>query len=138
MVFRNPFRFGRALPWRPAGETKPIWNIDKELNVVSLTGNIIDVIRFVEPYSENFLGNMMIIESGTGREILRQVWQRILTTMEKGQSQTPFDTGMFTALVTSFSFGLDENTDPADERYLLHNFFAYLKSYSTKKHTIDI
>ena len=126
MVFRNPFRFGRALPWKPAGGTKPIWNIDKELNIVSLTGFIVDLIRFVEPYSENFFGNTMI-ESDEGRTTLRQAWQRILKTVEKSQSQTPFNTGIFTALATSFSFGLDENTDPADERYLLHNFVAYLK-----------
>ena len=125
MVFRNPFRFGRALPWKPAGDTKPIWNIDKELNIVSLTGFIVDLIRFVEPYSEKVFGNMMI-ESGAERTMLRQVWQRILKTVEKSQSQTPFNTGIFTALATSFSFGLDENTDPADERHLLHNFVAYL------------
>ena len=59
--------------------------------------------------------------------MLRQVWQRILTTVEKSQSQTPFNTGISTALATSFSFGLDENTDPADERYLLLSFVAYLK-----------
>ena len=35
MLFRNPFRFGRALPWKPGGETTPIWTIDKELNIVS-------------------------------------------------------------------------------------------------------
>ena len=34
---------------------------------------------------------------------------------------------MLTAAAISFSFGLDENSNPADERYLLHNFVAYLK-----------
>ena len=126
MVFRNPFRFGRALPWKPAGGTNPIWNIDKEMNVLSLTGFIVDLICFVEPYSEKFFGNT-IIESDAGRTMLRQVWQRILKTVEESQSQTPFNTSIFTALATSFSFRLDENTDPADECYLLHNFVAYLK-----------
>ena len=126
MLFRNPFRFGRALPWKPAGETTPIWSIDKKLNIVSLTGFVVDLISFVEPYSEKFFGNT-IIESDKGRNMLRQVWQKILKTVEKSQSQIPFNTGVFTALATSFSFGLDENTDPADERYLVHNFVAYLK-----------
>lgn len=126
MMFRNPFRFGRALPWKPAGETTPIWNIDKKLNIVSLTGFVVDLISYVEPYSETFFGNT-IIESDKGRNMLMQVWQKILKTVEKSQSHIPFNTGIFTALATSFSFGLDENTDPADERYLLHNFVAYLK-----------
>ena len=42
MMFRNPFRFGKALPWKPAGETTPIWNIDRRLNVISLTGFVVD------------------------------------------------------------------------------------------------
>ena len=125
MLFRNPFRFGRALPWKAAGETTPVWNIDKKLNIVSLTGFIVDLVSFVEPYSERFFGNTMI-ESDEGRKVLRQSWQKILKTVEKSQSQIPFDTGLFTALATSFSFGLDESTNPADEPYLTHNFVAYL------------
>ena len=126
MVFRNPFRFGRALPWKPAGETTPIWNIDKKVNVISLTGFVLDSVKSVESYNESFFSNAMIDSDG-GRTVLTQVWQRVLKTMESGQSQTPFNTGILTATATSFSFGLDENTDPADERYLLHNFVAYLK-----------
>jgi len=34
---------------------------------------------------------------------------------------------MLTAAATSFSFGLDEKSDPANERHLLHKFVAYLK-----------
>lgn len=34
---------------------------------------------------------------------------------------------MITAITTSFSFRLDENSDLIDERRLLHNFVAYLK-----------
>ena len=126
MLFRNPFRFGMALPWKPAGETTPIWSIDKKLNIVSLAGFIIDPISFVEPYNEKFFGNA-IIGSDEGRNMLKQVWQKILKTVEKSQSQIPFSTGILTAAATSFSFGLDENNDPADERYLVHNFVAYLK-----------
>jgi hypothetical protein len=126
MVFRNPFRFGRALPWKPAGETKPIWNIDKKLNIISLTGFVIDAVNFVEPYNESFFGNAMIDSDG-GKIVLTQVWQRILKTVGKAHSQTPFDTSTLTAAATSFSFGLDENTDPADDRSLVHNFVAYLK-----------
>lgn len=126
MLFRNPFRFGKALPWKPAGETPPIWNIDKKLNAISLTGFIADSISFVERYSERFFGNAMI-DSGEERNKLAQIWQRILRTLEKSQPNIPFSTDILTAAATSFSFGLDENTNPADERYLLYNFVAYLK-----------
>ena len=126
MVFRNPFRFGRALPWKPAGETKPTWNIDKELNIISLTGFVVDPVNLVDSYNERFFGNAMI-ESDEGKTVLTQVWRRLLKTMEESQSQIPLSTSILTAAATSFSFGLDENTDPADERYLVRNFVAYLK-----------
>jgi Heterokaryon incompatibility protein (HET) len=125
MLFRNPFRFGKAVPWKPAGETKPIWIIDKKLNVLSLSGFIVDPIEFVESYNESFFGNMT--KSDEGRNVLKEAWQRILKTVEISQSQTPLSTNILTAAATSFSFGLDEKTDPADERRLLHNFVAYLK-----------
>lgn len=126
MWFRNPFRFGMALPWKPAGETTPIWSIDKKLNILSLTGFIVDPISFVEPYNERFFCNATI-ESDEGRKMLKQVWRRILETLEKSQSQIPLSTGILTAAATSLSFGLDENINPADKRYLVHNFVAYLK-----------
>jgi hypothetical protein len=85
MLFRNPFRFGKALLWKPAGETKPIWNIDKIMNVLSLSGFVIDPIKYVESYNESIFGNVTI-KSDEGRNELKQVWQRILTTMEKSQS----------------------------------------------------
>ncbi len=125
MLFRNPFRFGKAVPWKPAGETKSVWDIDKKLNILSLSGFIVDPIKFVESYNESFFGNMT--KSDEGRNILKQVWQRILKTVKNSQSQTPFSTSILTAAATCFSFGLDEKTDPADERHLLHNFVAYLK-----------
>ena len=125
MLFQNPFQFGRALPWKPAGETKPIWNIDKKLNILSLSGFVVDPIKFVESYDESFFGNAMTKSDG-GRNALKQVWQRILKTMNN-QSQIPFSTSVLTAAATSFSFGLDEESNPADERRLMHNFVAYLK-----------
>jgi hypothetical protein len=29
ILFRNPFRFGKALPWKPAGATKAVWKINR-------------------------------------------------------------------------------------------------------------
>lgn len=126
MLFRNPFRFGRALPWKPAGRTTPIWSIDKELNVISLTGYFVDSVKLFNSYNEGFFGNAMI-ESDEGKSALTLAWQRILKTVEESQSQIPINASILAAAATSFSFGLDENTDPADERYLVRNFVAYLK-----------
>lgn len=126
MLFRNPFRFGKALLWKPAGETKPIWNIDKKLNVLSLSGFVVDPVKFVESYNERFFCNA-ITKSDEGRNMLKQVWQRILKTVENSQSQIPFSTSVRTAAAMAFSYGLDEKSDPADERRLIHNFVAYLK-----------
>lgn len=126
MLFRNPFRFGKALLWKPAGETKLIWSIDKTMNVLSLSGYVVDYIKYVTYYNESIFGNVTI-ESDEGRTELKQVWQRILTTIEKSQVQIPFSTSVLTAAATSFSFGLDEKSDPANERHLLYNFVAYLK-----------
>ena len=126
MLFRNPFRFRMALPWKSAGETTPICCIDKKLNIVPLTGFIVDPISFVEPYNEGFFGNATI-ESDEGRKMLKQAWRRILETVEKCQSQILLSTDILAAAAASFSFGLDENINPADERYLVQNFVAYLK-----------
>jgi hypothetical protein len=126
MLFRNPFRFGRAVPWKPAGETKPIWSIDKKLDVLSLSGYAVDPIKFAESYNESFFSNDTI-DSDEGRDTLKQAWQRILKTVENSQSQTPFSTRTLTAAAISFSFGLNHKIDPAEERHLLHNFIAYLK-----------
>ena len=126
MMFRNPFRFGRALPWKLAGETKPVCNIDKKSNVLSLSGFVIDSIKCVDSYNESVFGKAMT-ESDEGRDMLKQAWQRILKTVKAGQSQMPFTAGMLTAAAMSFSFGLDESSNPADESCLLHNFLAFLK-----------
>lgn len=94
--------------------------------MLSLSGSVVDPIKYVESYNENIFGNATI-KSDEGRNALKQVWQRILTTIEKGQIQIPFSVSVLSAAATSFSFGLDEKNDPADERHLLHKFVAYLK-----------
>ena len=125
MLFRNPFRFGKPLPWRPAGDTTPIWSIDKKSSILSLSGFVVGPIEFVEPYNESCFGNVMT-ESDEGRKTLNQVWQRILETMRKRLLNVPFTAEELTAAATSFSFGLDEKSNPANEELLLQRFVAYL------------
>jgi hypothetical protein len=126
MLFRNPFRFGKPLPWKPAGETAPIWTVDKKSNILSLSGFVIRPIEFVEPYNESLFGNAMT-ESDQRRKTLKEVWERILKTMEDSQLHAPFDAAVLTAAAKSFSFGLNEKSDPADEHLLVQRFAAYLK-----------
>ena len=59
--------------------------------------------------------------------MLKQVWQRILKTIEESQLHIPFSANLLTAAAKSFSFELDENTEVAHEGYLLDDFVAYLK-----------
>jgi len=127
MLFRNPFRFGKALPWRPSGDAQPSWSIDKELNVLSLSGILIDRVAFAEPYNETCFCNSST-ESGEGRTALRPTWQRILGTLQKARSESPpWGVSLLTSVAASFSYGLDEKSDPADESSLMRNFVAYLK-----------
>jgi hypothetical protein len=125
MLFRNPFRFGKTLPWKPAGGRKPNWSIDKTLNVLSLSGLVVDPVEFAEPYNEAYFCDSMI-ESDKGRNELKQVWQRVLSTLKMARPETPFSAKVLTAVAASFSFGLDEKGNPADERSLVRNFVAYL------------
>lgn len=126
MLFRNPFRFGKALPWKPAGATTPVWNVDKDSYIISLTGFLVGSIKFFASYSESFFSNAMI-QSEEGRSTLKQAWRGILSIVEESQSQVEIHATSLTAVATSFSFGLDEQSGPADERYLLLNFIAYLR-----------
>jgi hypothetical protein len=96
------------------------------LNVLSLSGFVVDSIKYVESYNESVFDNAMT-KSDEGRNVLKQVWQRILETVKNSQSQIPLSISVLIAVATSFSFGLDEQSNPADERRLLHNFVAYLK-----------
>lgn len=126
MWFRNPFRFGKPVPWKPAGDTKPVWSIDRKANILTLSGSIIDTVEFVEPYNESYFGDKTI-ESEDTKDHLKRAWQRILGTMENIQTRLPFSSDTLTAAATSFSFGLDESTNPAETHRLLQNFVAYLK-----------
>ena len=126
MLFRNPFRFGKELPWKPAPESsQPIWSINKTQNVLSLSGFVIDHIRSAEPYNQSIFGNALT-KSQEARATLKGVWHRILTNMSDG-SHTPLNPKVLAAAAASFSFGLDENSFPASEEYLMFNFVAYLK-----------
>lgn len=126
MLFRNPFRFGNRVPWKPAGDSKVVWSIDKSLNVLSLSGCIAGRIQSVRSYNESFFGNTMLT-SKDGVETLKKEWSEILKMIEDGASHSvPFSRAVINATANAFSFGLNEKSLVAEENYLLHNFVAYL------------
>ena len=126
MLFRNPFRFGNEVPFKPARDSEPIWAIDKEANVLSLTGFDIGTVASCEPYNQKIFGHTLP-ELQEGRDSLRSIWLRLLSTLETSQPQLPFDAQTLTAAALSFTFGLDKNANTAHEHDCLLSFVAYLK-----------
>lgn len=55
MLFRNPFRFGGSLPWKPAGHTTATWSIEKAFNILSVEGYNFDSIQPVDTYPRKLL-----------------------------------------------------------------------------------
>jgi hypothetical protein len=124
MLFRNPFRLTSGVPWRPTGETTPIWSIDKEHNILSLKGISLGIIEYAEPYNESIFGTV-IASSPEGSKELNQIWSRILKTFEN-KFPTPLSAEVLTAAAVSLSFGLDEKKTITEDRKLMLNFIAYL------------
>ena len=126
MLFRNPFRFGKHLPWTPVGKLEPIWSIDKSDDILSLHGILIDTIESAEAYNENYFGNAKI-DSVEERGALGHAWHRILTSLQARQLQKPLSVDALTSTAASLSFGVDDKSVPASETMLRRNFLAYLK-----------
>lgn len=60
MLFRNPFRFGKLMPWKPTGVTRPAWSINKDTNVLSLSGFSLVGITHDGSYNQlNFANSIM-------------------------------------------------------------------------------
>jgi hypothetical protein len=114
------------LPWRPGGNTEPAWSIDKTSNMLSLSGIFIDSIAFAESYNEACFCNTMM-ESDVGRTALHQLWQTILGTVRKARPEVSFNAELLMALAASFSYGINDRGDPADESSLMRNLVAYLR-----------
>jgi Heterokaryon incompatibility protein (HET) len=132
MLFRNPFRFGKSLPWKPAGESYPQWRIDKQSNVLYLSGFVVDTVKSVAAYNEQIFSNAMLDDSSR-TESLRQIWHRILETLHHahhGSSDSsflPLPQDLMGSTATALSYGLDADANPASSQTLLSNLIAYLR-----------
>ncbi|EPE09672.1 ankyrin repeat and sam domain containing protein 6 [Ophiostoma piceae UAMH 11346] len=156
MLFRNPFRFGRALPWQPAGNQQsrpPVWSIDRVGKTLTLLGYLYDTIELAETYNEGWFGNA-VIDSDDKRRVAAATWTRVLHLLQKAQSterqaaacrpDVPQTASLLTkdvlhAAAVSLSYGLDETSTPVAEDdldddddsgalpVLLGNFVAYLE-----------
>ncbi|KAF4487803.1 HET-domain containing protein [Fusarium agapanthi] len=107
MLFRNPFRFGKTLPWRPSLDSKPTWSINVESRILALRGVLIDSIK--------------------GRVKLGLVWRKILENLQWSRPSQVYSRDELTAAATSLSFGLNEDSNPGEERTLMQNFVSYLR-----------
>jgi hypothetical protein len=126
MLFRNPSRFGKPMPWKPAGDTEPVWSIEKSANVLSPSGFIVDVIKHAEPYNQLVFANSTI-DSEEGKAKLKDTWIQILRTFSTSLDNVlPFAKPFLTAIAVSLSFGLNHKIKSAEKLELLHNFVAYL------------
>ncbi|PNP79445.1 hypothetical protein FNYG_07280 [Fusarium nygamai] len=126
MLFRNPFRFGKALPWRPSLDSKATWSINAESKVLALRGVLVDSIKVSETYNESLFSNANM-KMEEGRVKLGHVWHRILENLRWGLPTQIYSRNELTAVATSLSFGLNEDSNPGEERILMQNFVSYLR-----------
>ena len=126
MLFRNPFRFGKALPWKPAGETKAVWRIADDHSILTLSGFPVDTIRSSETYNENYFSDSLL-KTEERRRHLQLTWKQTLSILTSDTSSLLLSTDVLTAIATAFSYGLDAEANPADEQQLLRTFVAYLR-----------
>ncbi|EXK85961.1 hypothetical protein FOQG_10024 [Fusarium oxysporum f. sp. raphani 54005] len=103
MLFRNPFRLGKALPWSPLLDLKPTWSINAESKVLALRGVLINSIKVSETYNESLFSNANM-KLDEGRVKLGHVWRSILENLRLSRP----------------------NSNPGEERILMQNFLAYL------------
>ncbi|KAF5538732.1 het-domain-containing protein [Fusarium phyllophilum] len=126
MLFRNPFRFGKALPWRPSIDSKPAWSIDGESRILSLRGVLVDSIKVSETCNESLFSNANM-KTEEGRVTLGHVWHRILENLRRSRPSQVYNRNELTAVATSLSFGLNEDSNPGEERTLMQSFVSYLR-----------
>ncbi|KAL5587113.1 hypothetical protein FOVSG1_012249 [Fusarium oxysporum f. sp. vasinfectum] len=125
MLFRNPFRFGKALPWSPSLDLKPTRSINAESKVLALRGVLIDSIKVSETYNESLFSNAnMKLEER--RVNLGHVWRRILENLRLSRPSKVYNSSEL-RIATSLSFGLNEDINPGEERILMQSFLSCLE-----------
>ena len=100
--------------------------MDRMSRILFLSGFSIGAVKMAEIYNDGIFRSALD-SSGDPAKSPRQLWLRILQMMERQLSRLPITTAMLSAAAVSFSFGLDKDTHPADERTLTRTFVAYLK-----------
>ncbi|CAK7204167.1 hypothetical protein SEUCBS139899_006921 [Sporothrix eucalyptigena] len=144
MLFRNPFRFGKSLPWQPAGERQfdpdapPVWAIDRDARTLTLRGLVFDTIELTANYNESCFGNSTL-DSDDKRRVVAKKWigilRILLAAQERRGREDPIvdmphglSLDVLRAAAVSLSYGLDGTSTPVDdEEQLLLDFIAYLK-----------
>jgi hypothetical protein len=125
MLFRNPFRFGDDVPFKPAGGSTASWSIDDDRNELTLQGFIAGRVKFAATYNQRWFADSVIddVDERTG---LKESWRMILQDIGASLGTLPLAQDSLTALAVSLSFGFGRRLN-ADERLeTVRAFVAYL------------
>ncbi len=128
MLFRNPFRFGQPMPWKPAGDSEAHWAVERENYTLELGGFYLGWVQSAEAYRETVFRGGPPASSKRNVEAVASSWQRILSLLAAAQNNNlPLSEDTLTACAASFCYGQDETCKPAAEAKLARNFVAYLE-----------
>jgi hypothetical protein len=68
MLFRNPFRFGNAVPFKPAGGSAASWNINDDRNELELQGFLVGRIQLAATYDQQWFADSVMDTPMEGRD----------------------------------------------------------------------
>ncbi|KAF5528917.1 het-domain-containing protein [Fusarium mexicanum] len=100
--------------------------INAKSRTLTLRGVLIDSIKVSETYNESLFSNANM-KTEEGRVKLGLVWRKILENLRWSRSSHVYSRDELTAVATSLSFGLKEDSNPGEERTLMQDFVSYLK-----------
>jgi hypothetical protein len=125
MLFRNPFRFGNDVPFRPAGDSAASWSIDVARSELALQGFVAGHIQFAATYNQRWFAGS-VLDSSEGRTMLKQSWTSILQNTGALVNAAPLAQTILTALAISLSFGFGRRLDASERLETIRAFVAYL------------
>jgi hypothetical protein len=125
MLFRNPFRFGNDVPFKPAGDSTASWSIDDARNELTLQGYIAGRVKFAATYNQRWFADSTM-DTPDGKAGLKQSWETILQDIGASQRALPLAQESLTALAVSLSFGFGRRLDSDERLETLRTFVAYL------------
>jgi hypothetical protein len=125
MLFRNPFRFGNAAPFKPAGDALASWKMDKDANELGLKGFIAGRIEVVETYNQRWFADGILDVAGE-RSKLKLAWTKLLQNLSPAHQTPQLGEDTLTSMAVALSFGFGRILNETERLETLHSFVAYL------------